>query len=170
MGVSGAGKSTIGMRLAERLGAVFQDGDQLHSDLNIAKMAAGEPLDDVERFPWLEAIGERIAAEKAGDRSAVVACSALKRAYRDVLRTHVPELFMIFLDGPPELIGDRISRRVHEFMPTTLLQSQFASLEPLEPDEAGMRVDVSSSPDHIVDEIVTRLGAVEPVETLSSKP
>ena len=154
MGVSGSGKSTIGLLLAKRLNAAFYDGDRLHPDSNIAKMAAGVPLTDEERLPWLHAVGEHLADAHSTGVGGIIACSALKRAYRNLLREHAPDLFVVFLDGPRELIAERIAARTHDFMPASLLDSQFASLEPLEPDERGTRIDVSHAPDHIVDEIM----------------
>lgn len=154
MGVSGSGKSTIGLLLAKKLDAAFYDGDRLHPESNVAKMAAGTPLSDEERLPWLHVVGEHLADARSAGMGGIIACSALKRDYRDVLRGHVPEVFYVFLDGPQDLIAERIAARTHDFMPTSLLDSQFGSLEPLESDERGIRIDVSRSPDEIVDEIV----------------
>lgn len=160
MGVQGAGKSTIGTLLADRIGAAFIDGDRLHSPENVAIMAAGRPLTDREREPWLREVG-RVLAENRGS-GIVIACSALKRRYRDLLRASVPELFVVYPEGSMELVSARIGARVHEFMPAGLLQSQFDTLEPLEGDERGITVDIALSPPQIIDEVAAAIGvAVE---------
>ncbi|RAU95023.1 gluconokinase [Mycobacterium colombiense] len=151
MGVSGSGKSTVGAALARRLRVPFVDADTLHPPANIAKMAAGEPLDDDDRYPWLERVGEWLAAHREG---AVVSCSALKRAYRDQLRAHCPGVRFLHLSGSAELIGARLAARTDHFMPAALLRSQLDALEPLGPDEAGMTVDVGPGVDAIVDTLV----------------
>lgn len=160
MGVQGAGKSTIGAILAARLGLQFIDGDSLHSDENIAKMAAGIPLTDDDRLPWLAKIA-RTLAERA-DEGIVIVCSALKKGYRDLLRETVPDLFVVDPFGSIELIADRIRIRHHEYMPTELLQSQFDTVEPLEADERGIRVNIRDSPqvigDHIIGDLEHDLG------------
>jgi len=160
MGVQGAGKSTIGTLLAERLGVGFVDGDRLHSEDNVAKMASGIALTDAERLPWLREVG-RVLAERR-DQSIVVVCSALKRSYRDLLRESVPDLFVVDPEGPMELVAERISARQHEYMPAELLQSQYDTLEPLQHDEAGIIVDISKTPPEMIDSIVA---ALEPVRT-----
>ena len=157
MGVSGSGKSTVGPLLADALGSKFLDGDNLHSSENIARMAAGLALDDSDRMPWLDAVGERLATGTIDGEGVVIACSALKRRYRDVLRDHAEGLFIVFLDGPLNLINERIVARNHHFMPTSLLKSQFQILEPLAPDERGIRIDIRSRPQEIVDQIRTHL-------------
>ena len=139
MGVSGSGKSTVGSALAQRLRVPFIDADTLHPPTNIAKMAAGEPLDDDDRYPWLEEVGQWLADHRDGG---VVACSALKRTYRDQLRAHCPRVEFLHLRGSPELIGSRLAARSGHFMPGALLQSQFDALEPLGPDERGVVVDL----------------------------
>lgn len=133
MGVSGSGKTTVGAALAERLGVLFLDGDSLHPPGNVAKMARGEPLTDDDRWPWLAEVGAWLA-----DSRGVVACSALRRAYRDVLRSHCPDLVVLHLDGAEELFEQRLVKRSGHFMPVSLLGSQLATLEPLEPDERGV--------------------------------
>jgi gluconokinase len=151
MGVSGSGKSTVGAALAQRLRVPFADGDDFHPPANVAKMTAGEPLDDGDRYPWLEAIGEWLADNKDGG---VMSCSALKRKYRDQLRGHCPDVEFLHLGGSPEVIGKRQASRPGHFMPTSLLQSQFATLEPLDPDEHGITIDVDQNIDSIVDNYV----------------
>jgi gluconokinase len=140
MGVSGSGKSTVGAALAQRLVVPFADADAFHPDANIAKMAAGEPLDDNDRSPWLEAIGEWLTRHADGG---VMSCSALKRDYRDQLRAHCPGVEFLHLSGSPELIARRLAGRSGHFMPASLLKSQFDTLEPLGPDERGVTVDVT---------------------------
>jgi gluconokinase len=153
MGVSGSGKSTVGAALAQRLGVPFADADDLHPAANIAKMSRGEPLDDRDRQPWLETIGGWLAAHPGGG---VVSCSALKRKYRDQLRTHVPGLELLHLQGSREVIARRQASRPGHFMPASLLTSQFATLEPLEPDELGLVIDVDQPVDRIVTQYVDR--------------
>lgn len=151
MGVSGSGKSTVGAAVAQRLRIPFADADDFHPPANIAKMTAGHPLDDDDRYPWLEAIGEWLASHPDG---AVMSCSALKRKYRDQLRRHAPRLAFLHLAGGHDVIARRQASRPGHFMPSTLLTSQFRTLEPLEPDEAGVTIDVDQSIDAIVDQYV----------------
>ena len=154
IGVSGSGKSTIAAALAERLRVPFADGDDLHPAANIAKMSRGEALDDGDRYPWLEAVGQWLADHQTG--GGVMACSALRRTYRDLLRSHVDGLLFVHLDGSPEVIDRRQAARTGHFMPSSLLTSQLATLEPLEPDEPGLAIDVDQSVDAIVQECVAR--------------
>jgi gluconokinase len=151
MGVSGSGKSTVGAALAQRLRVPFADGDDLHPPANIAKMTAGHPLDDDDRYPWLEAIGQWLADHHDGG---VMSCSALKRKYRDQMRRHCPDVEFLHLSGSPEVISKRQASRPGHFMPASLLQSQFATLEPLDPDERGIAIDVDQNIDSIVDNYV----------------
>ena len=153
MGVSGSGKSTIGQAVADALGAAFVDGDDLHPAANVAKMAAGIPLTDADRGPWLRAVGRTLAA--GGDAGVVVACSALKRAYRDLIRSEAPGTVFAELDGPRELLEQRMIRPGH-FMPASLLDSQLAPPEALQPDEAGLRLDIERPPADLVAAIVDR--------------
>ncbi|MEU3632175.1 gluconokinase [Streptomyces fradiae] len=155
MGVAGTGKTTIGPLLAERLGVPYAEGDDFHPPANIAKMSAGVPLEDADRWPWLDAIG-RWAGGRAG-LGGVVSSSALKRAYRDRLRTAAPGVVFLHLSGDRALIGERMAGRRGHFMPTALLDSQFATLQPLGEDEAGVAVDVSGTPEEITDRAVTAL-------------
>ena len=152
MGVSGSGKSTVGAALAQRLGVPFVDADDLHPEANIAKMTRGEPLDDHDRYPWLEAIGRWLADHDG--RGGVVSCSALKRRYRDQLRHHAHRVELLHLQGTHDVIARRQASRPGHFMPASLLASQFATLEPLEPDEHGLVIDVDQPVDDIVQQYV----------------
>ena len=152
MGVSGSGKSTVGAALAQRLRVPFADADDFHPPANIAKMTAGHPLDDDDRMPWLDSIGAWLAAHGDGG---VMSCSALKRKYRDQLRGHCATIEFLHLEGTLETIGRRQASRPGHFMPAALLASQFESLEPLEPDERGVRIDVDQSIDTIIETYVT---------------
>jgi gluconokinase len=153
MGVSGSGKSTVGAALAQRLRVPFADADDFHPPANIAKMTAGQPLDDDDRYPWLEAIG-RWLAERSDSGGGVMSCSALKRKYRDQLRRHCMSVEFLHLSGTPDVISKRQASRPGHFMPASLLASQFATLEPLEPDERGVVIDVDQNIDSIVDNYV----------------
>ncbi|MEU5769174.1 gluconokinase [Streptomyces asoensis] len=158
MGVAGTGKTTIGPLLAARLGVPYAEGDDFHPQANIAKMSAGTPLEDADRWPWLDAIGAW-ADERAGLGGAV-SCSALKRSYRDRLRAAAPSVVFVHLSGDRQLIKDRMAHRQGHFMPTALLDSQFATLQPLQADEAGVVVDVSGSPEAITERAVAALAAL----------
>src|SRR3982750_3854146 len=138
MGVSGSGKTTVGAALAVRLGLRFVDGDALHPEANVAKMAAGTPLTDDDRWPWLDAVGAVLA-----DGQVVVACSALRRVYRDRLRAAAPDIQFVYLRVPRDVLEERMSHRAH-FMPVTLLDSQLATLEPPEPDERAITIDAAA--------------------------
>ena len=155
MGVSGSGKSTVGAALAQALGVPFGDADDLHPPENIAKMSAGEPLDDDDRFPWLERIGQWLADHDTGG---VMSCSALKRSYRDQLRDHAPEVSFLHLRASYDVIASRQASRPGHFMPASLLRSQFETLEPLEPDERGHVVDIGQSVDEIVRQYLRERG------------
>jgi gluconokinase len=141
MGVAGSGKSTIGALIAARLGLPFVDGDALHPAANVTKMAAGIPLDDTDRAPWLDAVGERLAAG-----GVVVACSALRRAYRDRLRAAAPDARFVLLHGSRELLAARLGARPDHFMPVALLESQLATLELPAPDEEVRVYDIALPP------------------------
>lgn len=152
MGVAGCGKSTVGRALADRLGLPYAEADDFHPPANVAKMHSGVPLTDEDRAPWLAAIAESI---KDGD--VVVSCSALKRAYRDVLRGGNPSAFFVHLVLTPEAATARVGGRAGHFMPSTLVASQFAILEPLEADENGVGVDATLPVEQIVDKAISRL-------------
>lgn len=152
MGVSGSGKTTVGLALAAALGRDFAEGDDFHPPANVAKMAAGTPLDDDDRGPWLDAIGGWLAARS---EPAVVSCSALKRAYRDRLRGFAPGILFVHLVVDPATVRARVAGREGHFMPASLVGSQFEALEPLGADEPGIAVDASLP----VGEIVARVTA-----------
>ena len=154
MGVSGSGKSTVGAALAQRLHVPFADADDFHPEANVAKMTAGNSLNDDDRHPWLEAIGDWLA-DHCGE-GGVMSCSALKRKYRDQLRKHCPQVRFLHLSGSPEVIGRRQASRPGHFMPASLLASQFDTLEPLEADEHGVVVDVDQDIDAVVENYLTR--------------
>lgn len=152
MGVSGVGKTRAGLALAGALGARFVEGDDLHPEANRARMAAGTPLTDEDRWPWLDRVGAALAE---GPAPVVGACSALARRYRDRLRAAAPGLVCLHLVGAPVLVGERLRARQGHFMPPALLGSQFAALEPLEPDEAGFAVNVEHSPEEVLEALLS---------------
>jgi carbohydrate kinase (thermoresistant glucokinase family) len=159
MGVCGSGKTTVGERLAERLGVQFQDADEFHPSANVAKMSAGIPLTDEDRIPWLDAIGTAIRnADPA--RPFVVSCSALKRGYRDRIRTLAGRrVDFVFLTGPREILAARMNGRKGHFMPPSLLDSQLATLEPPTADEQPITVSIDQPVETIVDGVLGGLGA-----------
>jgi gluconokinase len=158
MGVSGSGKSTIADRLSKRLDWTFEDGDRFHPASNIAKMSAGQPLTDEDRWPWLRAISDEIDRACKAAQHLVIACSALKRAYRDVLVHGRDDVRIIYLSGTQELIAKRLALRKDHFMPPGLLDSQFETLEPPDADENPVTVSIDASVEAIVEDIVGRLG------------
>jgi len=158
MGVSGSGKSTIGEKLAQRLGWSYEDGDKFHPLSNVAKMSAGQPLTDEDRWPWLQAIANEIDRVCQARGHAVIACSALKRAYRDILVHGRPEVRIIYLQGTQDLIADRLALRKGHFMPPGLLASQFKTLEPPDASENPLTVSIDAPVETIVDDIVRQSG------------
>jgi gluconokinase len=161
MGVSGSGKSTVASMLAHRLRWTYEDGDWFHPEANVEKMHHGEPLTDEDRWPWLRAIAAWIDNTRKAGTHGVVACSALKRAYRDILVGARRDVRLVFLKGDRELIGRRIAARDDHFMPAALLDSQFAALEEPAADERPIVVSIAPHPREIVDDIVNALGIAE---------
>lgn len=157
MGVAGSGKSSVMAALVARLGWPALEGDELHPPSNVAKMAAGMPLTDADRQPWLAAIGGWIDEREAERRSSIVTCSALRRAYRETLRRGRPSVWLVHLDVPREVLESRIRRRSGHFMPASMLDSQLATLEPLEPDEPGTTLDAVPPAGEIADRIIEQL-------------
>jgi carbohydrate kinase (thermoresistant glucokinase family) len=150
MGVSACGKSTVGRLLAEARGVQYLDGDDFHAPANVARMAAGQALSDDDRHGWLLALSQRLALARVQGKGVVLSCSALKRAYRDLLRRGAPQLLLVFLHGSRELLAQRIAARTDHYMPASLLDSQLATLEPPQADEAALDFDVVARPEQIV--------------------
>ena len=158
MGVSGSGKSTIADHLAGRLGWAYEDADRFHPVSNVAKMSAGHPLTDEDRWPWLQAIADEIDRLAASGERAVIACSALKRAYREFLTEKAGEpILFVFLEGTKDVIRKRIEARSHEYMPASLLDSQFATLEVPAPDENVLAVSVLDPVEAIASQVTREL-------------
>ena len=156
MGVSGSGKSTIGAAFARALGIAFVEGDEYHPAENVKRMAAGIPLTDDDRAPWLRSLARRIREAKDAGTGLVMSCSALKRSYRDILRADVAELRFVFLEGQRALIAERFAGRRGHFMPPSLLDSQFATLEEPSPDEDAWVCDIREAPQDLVAGLVAR--------------
>ena len=156
MGVSGAGKTTLGALLAARLGCAFLDADDFHPPANVAKMTSGMPLDDADRAPWLARLNAELRLRDAAGESAVLACSALKQAYRDALVQGLGVAHVAYLEGRRETIAARLAARAHRYMPASLLESQFATLEP---PARALRVDVEGSPEHSLEALLRALAA-----------
>jgi gluconokinase len=159
MGVAGSGKSTIGAALARTLGVEFVEGDDYHPPENVERMARGIPLTDDDRAGWLRALASRLREAADAGTGLVMTCSALKRSYRDVLRAGAPDVRFVFLRGPRALIADRLANRRGHFMPASLLDSQFATLEEPSPDEGAWVCDIRESPDDLVATLVARTSA-----------
>ena len=162
MGVAGSGKSTIGDALAQRLGWRYEDGDSFHPAANVAKMSSGQPLTDEDRWPWLKAIAAEIERCRQAGEHIIIACSALKKAYRDILVHGRDDIRMVYLCGSQGLVADRLSNRKGHFMPPGLLDSQFATLEPPSPKERPITVSIDAPVDLIVDHIVQQLQPDQP--------
>lgn len=157
MGVCGSGKTTVAEILADRLGLTVAEADDFHPQANIDKMASGHPLNDDDRWPWLATITEWMNERAAAGKSGIVTCSALKRSYRDVLRSAGAPVIFVHLDGERELIAARLNARTGHFMPPGLLDSQIDILEPLTGDEAGLRIDVGPKPQELASQIMREL-------------
>lgn len=157
MGVAGCGKSTVGQLLAERLGWPFAEGDDFHPAANIAKMSSGAPLTDADRWPWLDLIVDWTAQEDQARKNTIVTCSALRRSYRDRLRTAPGRTLFVHLHGPEPVLAERLSSRPGHFMPPSLLPSQLATLEPLAPDEAGIVLEITAPVEELVDQAISQL-------------
>ena len=162
MGVSGCGKSSVGRRLARALGLDFIEGDELHPPHNVALMAAGTALTDHDRADWLAEIAARLGAAHTAGRGLVVACSALKRSYRDVLRAPCPGLRFIHLHGTPELLRQRVKARTGHYMPPSLLDSQLATLEPPGTDEDALAFDITRPSNQVAAAVLARLQQTTP--------
>lgn len=158
MGVTGCGKSTVAAFLAGSLGWPFEEGDALHPQSNLDKMAAGHPLNDEDRQPWLEKVADWVDERLDSGEDGVITCSALKRSYRDVINRRGSGVLFVYLAGTPELIATRLAARHGHFMPPALLHSQFEALEEPTPDEPQIRVGVGPEPAVIARHIVERLG------------
>lgn len=157
MGVTGSGKTTIGTQLAGTLGWPYAEADDFHPRSNVDKMAAGTPLDDEDRRPWLHAIAQWLDQRQQAGEPCVVSCSALKRVYRDLLRDGRPHVRIVYLHGEPELLRARLEARQGHYMKASMLESQLATLEPPAADENVVVVDIDSSPEHIVDRALQQL-------------
>ncbi|QCB98974.1 gluconokinase [Arthrobacter sp. PAMC25564] len=158
MGVSGCGKTTVGALLARRYGWKFQEGDELHPQANVDKMRSGHPLDDADRWPWLQKVAAWIGTQLDSGSDGVITCSALKRSYRDVLNRRGAGVVFVYLAGTPETIAARLAVRRGHFMPPGLLASQFEALEEPAPDEPFIRIDIGAPPEKVLQGIVDELG------------
>ncbi len=159
MGVSGAGKTTIMDALEARLGWPAAEGDSFHPAANVEKMRTGHPLTDEDRWPWLEALAAWIGEREAAGQSVLVSCSALKRSYRDLLRRGHPSVWFAHLVAPPGVIENRLEHRQGHYMPRSLLPSQLETLEPLQPDEPGARIEADGTPNQIVNKVLAQLAS-----------
>ena len=157
MGVSGSGKTTVAERIADALGWLFQEGDKLHPTANVAKMAAGQPLDDADRAPWLAVIAQWIETRLHTGQDAIITCSALKRRYREQIGNGKPGVQIVYLYGDRATLAEHVTNRHHEYMPPTLLDSQLATLEEPAADEHVICVDVHGTIEHTVSEVIRQL-------------
>lgn len=157
MGVSGSGKSTVADGLVARLGWEFAEGDDFHPQANVDKMRAGHPLDDDDRWPWLRLLAGWIGEREQAGRSVVVTCSALKRSYRDLLRDGHPSVWFAHVTADPALLRERVAQRSGHYMPVSLLDSQLATLEPLDDDEPGAAISGAGAPEAVVDHVLAAL-------------
>jgi gluconokinase len=157
MGVSGSGKSTVAAELVTRTGWPFAEGDSFHPAGNVEKMRAGQPLTDEDRWPWLQAIADWIGEHERAGQNAIVTCSALRRVYRDLLRDGHPSVWFAHISPPESVLDDRMARRTGHYMPASLLASQLATLEPLQPDEPGTTVGAQTTPAEVADRILAAL-------------
>jgi gluconokinase len=169
MGVSGSGKSTVASGLVDRLGWEFAEGDDFHPPENVAKMRAGTPLDDDDRWPWLRSLAEWIGDHERDGKSVVVTCSALKRSYRDLLCEGHPSVWFAHVETSPQLLRDRVAQRTGHYMPASLLDSQLATLEPLQDDEPGATVSGAGSPATVVSDLLAALEAERGVRAESQE-
>jgi carbohydrate kinase (thermoresistant glucokinase family) len=158
MGVSGSGKTTVAEGLSERLAWPFLEGDSLHPEANVAKMSAGQPLTDDDRWPWLELVADWVAERTAAGEDGIVTCSALKRSYRDVIRRDSDEVVFVHLTGERETLEERMRARKGHFMPPEMLDSQLETLEEPGPDERSLRVPIEQSPEELIEAVVSGLG------------
>jgi carbohydrate kinase (thermoresistant glucokinase family) len=170
MGVSGVGKTTIAALLAQRLGWSFEEGDALHPQANVEKMAAGHPLTDADRAPWLARIAAWVDEKLAAAESGVITCSALKRRYRETIAHGRHDVIFVFLDGPHDIVGERLAARRGHFMPPSLLDSQFDALEPPGAGEPALTVDVDAPPADIVATLLRRLADAHRIASPGSRP
>lgn len=159
-GVSGSGKTTVAKVVAEQLGRAFVDADEFHTGESVDKMRRGQPLTDADRWPWLERIEARLTMDSPGG-AGVLACSVLRRSYRDFLQFEEPRVVYCLLEVSPDVARRRLEQRKAHFMPAALLDSQLATLEPLEPDELGFAVDADRPRDVVVAEVLRRLGQLQ---------
>jgi gluconokinase len=158
MGVSGSGKTTVAKGISTIMGWEFAEGDAFHSDENVEKMRSGQPLTDEDRWPWLTSVGDWISSKEADGESAVVTCSALRRAYRDLLRQDRPHVRFLHVEAPSDVIEDRMEHRPGHYMPASLLPSQLATLEPLQPDEPGVSIVNEGTAAAVLDRALSALG------------
>lgn len=157
MGVSGSGKSTVAAGLVEELGWEFAEGDDFHPRANVEKMRGGTPLDDDDRWPWLRRLADWIGEHEAAGTSVVVTCSALKRSYRDLLRDGHPSVWFAHVTADRELLRERVEHRSGHYMPSSLLDSQLATLEPLQDDEPGAAISGAGAPEDVVRQLLAAL-------------